>query len=34
MSAVAELLFDDWVSIGEVSRGGAKAIHVLQLEGL
>lgn len=34
MSAVAELLFDDWVSIGEVPRGGAKAIHVLQLEGL
>lgn len=34
MSAVAELLFDDWVSIGEVPRGGAKSIHVLQLEGL
>lgn len=34
MSAVAELLFDDWVSIGEGPSGGAKAIHVLQLEGL
>lgn len=33
MSAAAELLFDDWVSIGEVS-GGARAIHVLQLEGI
>lgn len=34
MSAVAELLFDDWISIGEGPSGGAKAIHVLQLEGL
>ena len=34
MSAAAELLFDDWVSIGEVSGGGARAIHVLQLEGI
>lgn len=33
MSAVAELLFDDWSTLGEV-RGGAQAIHVLQLEGL
>ena len=33
MSAVAELLFDDWSTLGEV-RGGARAIHVLQLEGL
>jgi hypothetical protein len=29
MSAVAELLFDDWISIGEGPSGGAKAIHVL-----
>lgn len=34
MSAVAELLFDDWISIGEGPSGGAKAIHILQLEGL
>lgn len=34
MSAAAHLLFDDWVSIGNTSTGGAKAIHVLQLEGL
>lgn len=34
MSAVAELLFDDWISIGEGPSGGAKAIHVLYLEGL
>ena len=33
MGSVAELLFDDWVSIGEVG-GGAQAIHVLQLEGI
>ena len=33
MSAVAELLFDDWSTLGEV-KGGAQAIHVLQLEGL
>lgn len=33
MGSVAELLFDDWVSIGEISTG-AKGIHVLQLEGL
>lgn len=33
MSAVAELLFDDWDTIG-APQGGAKAIHVLQLEGL
>ena len=33
MSAVSELLFDDWGTIGAPS-GGAKAIHVLQLEGL
>lgn len=32
-SAVANLLFDDWASIGEVS-GSTKAIHVLELEGL
>ena len=34
MSAAAHLLFDDWVSIGESPKGGAKAIHVLQLEGI
>jgi hypothetical protein len=28
MGSVAELLFDDWVSIGEISTG-AKGIHVL-----
>lgn len=33
MSAAAELLFDDWISIGAPSSG-AKAIHVLQLEGI
>ena len=33
MGAVSELLFDDWISIGETS-GGVQAIHVLQLEGL
>jgi hypothetical protein len=33
MSAIAELLFDDWVTLGEY-KGGATAIHVLQLEGL
>lgn len=34
MAAAAHLLFDDWVSIGEAQKGGASAIHVLQLEGL
>lgn len=34
MGVISELLFDDWVSIGETSGGGAQAIHVLQLEGL
>lgn len=33
MSAVAELLFDDWTTLGAQS-GGATAIHSLQLEGL
>ena len=33
MGSVAQLMFDDWVSIGEVG-GGAQAIHVLQLEGI
>ena len=33
MSSIAELLFDDWSTIGEI-KGGAKAIHVLQLEGI
>lgn len=33
MSAIAELLFDDWISLGEYKRG-TTAIHVLQLEGL
>ena len=33
MSAAAELLFDDWISIGAPSSG-TKAIHVLQLEGI
>lgn len=32
-SAVANILFDDWVSIGEQSSG-AQAIHVLQLDAL
>lgn len=32
-SAVAGLLFDDWISIGEQKKG-AQAIHVLQLEGI
>lgn len=32
-AAVANLLFDDWVSIGQTS-GGASAIHVLELNGL
>lgn len=36
MSNIAQLLFDDWVSIGydEKQKAGAKAIHSLQLEGL
>ena len=33
MSAAAELLFDDWVTIGTPSVG-AQSIHVLQLEGI
>lgn len=33
MSAVAQLLFDDWGQIGE-QTGGAQSIHVLQLEGI
>lgn len=33
MSSIAELLFDDWITIGEVNKG-AQSIHVLQLEGL
>ena len=32
-AAVANLLFDDWVSIGQTS-GGTSAIHVLELNGL
>lgn len=32
MSAMANLLFDDWVTIGEQNMNGAQAIHVLQLE--
>lgn len=32
-AAVANLLFDDWVSIGQTS-GGVSAIHVLELNGL
>lgn len=34
MGAIAELLFDDWYSFGDVRDGGAKSIHVLQLEGI
>lgn len=34
MGAIAELLFDDWYSFSDVEKGGAKSIHVLQLEGL
>lgn len=33
MSAIAELLFDDWGSLGE-TNAGAQAIYVLQLDGL
>lgn len=33
MSSMAELLFDDWTTIGE-QKVGAQAIHVLQLEGV
>lgn len=33
MSAIAQLLFDDWEQIGTQS-GGAQSIHVLQLEGI
>ena len=32
-SAVANLLFDDWTTIGD-QTGGAKAIHVMQLDAL
>ncbi len=34
MSAVARLLFDDWTTIGLETSTGAKAIHVLALEGI
>ena len=30
-SSVANLLFDDWITIGEFSGSGAQAIHVLEL---
>ena len=34
MSAVANLLFDDWVTIGEEEVSGARAIHSLDLDGV
>lgn len=34
MSAMANLLFDDWETIGDTEVSGAKSIHVLQLEGI
>lgn len=33
MSSIAQLLFDDWTTIG-TETGGAQAIHTLQLEGI
>ena len=34
MASAAQLLFDDWVTIGESTPNGVQGIHVMQLEGI
>ena len=34
MASIAQMLFDDWITMGDYKGKGAAAIHVLQLEGI
>lgn len=34
MASAADMLFDDWTTIGTVQQGGAQAIHALSVEGI